>query len=752
MIVVVPFCRKDIEAARRLLEWIAELDGCHKNHPCALIGAKPLTDEEIAPVIAAAKSAFSSVTMIRQRTENESGWPRACNAMFRCALEYTPTQRLPWLWLEPDATPLRPGWLNKLEVEYAKSKKPFMGAFYPLPVGHLNGVAIYPANPVRYNSRLLSPGAEPFDCVFPNLTLRYSHISPSFHHEWSPEGHEIDSKPRSFGSPLDLAILKPDALIYHRCKDGSLIQRLRERQSQAVRSTTKKGSSVCVVCLGRFGDIMGALPIAQRVARDTGLPCHFMVAREFASILDGVSYVVPAVFEGQYSEMGRAVALAKEQFKRVIVAQVFSTDAAAPDGDVAHNRLAWRVAGFEQHFQDLPLVFDVRNHVEERRLISIKRDARPVLLLSLTTGLSGPFKDGKEVQARIVSKFPQFQIIDLAKVRGRRIFDLLGLLEIGSGLISNDTSIHHLATAVPSLPCAVFLPDNRYYAAEPRCRLDVELRYGTWREYIHLLDDWLLKLAATSPIIHVWDAREKIDDRVKRGQATWPAMWQAFGWTPAPFKPPYPRDSRSIGDPRGVPFLRDILKHALEQTKDPNAIIVFTNDDLIMLPGLHEDLLASLSQAPCVASSRRDIAAFSQVRPQGPTKHHVHVGRDLFGFRAWWLKNHMPEIPDLIVGTNDWDNVMVNMMRQHCGCLVEGQWSNAMACAITACEMASPNLLHEDHLSYADKFKLGVHNKWNHCKMVEWALAKCPTIAFPWAQASVIKLRAGEFTFKPVIL
>ena len=70
------------------------------------------------------------------------------------------------------------------------------------------------------------------------------------------------------------------------------------------------------------------------------------------------------------------------------------------------------------------------------------------------------------------------RIVDLCDVRASRIYDLLGLFERASLLITGDTYALHLATAVPRLPVIALVNDNPFLATTPRCNVVLKLKYS----------------------------------------------------------------------------------------------------------------------------------------------------------------------------------------------------------------------------------------------------------------------------------
>src|ERR1700744_5546004 len=101
---------------------------------------------------------------------------------------------------------------------------------------------------------------------------------------------------------------------------------------------------VAIICLGAFGDCCNALPIALHEYQH-GKRVTFYIAQEFATLLDGVSYVEPYVWNGHYSECIKAAEPADKSgnFESVLVFQCSgSSFNRQPD---SFCKEAWRAVG-----------------------------------------------------------------------------------------------------------------------------------------------------------------------------------------------------------------------------------------------------------------------------------------------------------------------------------------------------------------------------------------------------------------------
>lgn len=224
MIVVLPVCNKDLSAALRNLKWAKHLDG-QIDYDCVVSHD---TDTDAVKVISSASEYFKSVTEHTYAPPKETTWPRPQNVAFQHAASFVyGFTRSPWLWWEQDAVPLRSGWMDEITSEYLASRRLFMGAKYMTPYGpHLNGVAVYPYNVPLIEPEMMMCRGAPFDLVGGKKVLSYSHISPLFQHVWSFEGSSNESPAPTFPNAEDLLKVDPKAVLFHRCKDDSLIRRM----------------------------------------------------------------------------------------------------------------------------------------------------------------------------------------------------------------------------------------------------------------------------------------------------------------------------------------------------------------------------------------------------------------------------------------------------------------------------------------------------------------------------------------------
>lgn len=242
MLLVLPYCQRDFGLARKLLEHIKPL-GPYDKHQLLLAYPK-----DYKSLLEQAKvCSFSEVRVLEIPTPAE-GWPAGPNTMFVAVAKALKETKEPWYFFEPDSTPTRPGWLDRLEAVYFEAHRPFMGAVVPTRVlrngeeitdgEHMVGAGIYPANAA--DRIMLFPTIEhshaPWDVYLQWEILPQCHKTIYIQHLWNTKQAKrvkgrITVKP---GNDVALAgTVDPEALVVHGIKDGSLMELLREEQQEA---------------------------------------------------------------------------------------------------------------------------------------------------------------------------------------------------------------------------------------------------------------------------------------------------------------------------------------------------------------------------------------------------------------------------------------------------------------------------------------------------------------------------------------
>lgn len=227
MLVCLAFCAKDKHIAVRLAEWIRELGGV-KRHKF-LLGVNKDTNSD--GVIGPLRDAFDSATEVRLDVD-ETRYPHAANEMWKAfvwGVRDLP-EKQSWLWMEPDAVPLTPDWLDRIEVEYKACGKPFMADEVRTPTSlHHSGVGVYPADVLRFTTRLHECTNSPWDVFLKEDFGPQTHDTKLIHDKFYQEWGKHESGHPVFPDAASLHALEPGAVLYHRAKENDLIPLLRER-------------------------------------------------------------------------------------------------------------------------------------------------------------------------------------------------------------------------------------------------------------------------------------------------------------------------------------------------------------------------------------------------------------------------------------------------------------------------------------------------------------------------------------------
>lgn len=436
---------------------------------------------------------------------------------------------------------------------------------------------------------------------------------------------------------------------------------------------------VAIICLGAFGDCCNALPIALHEFQH-GNHVTFYIAREFESLLDGVTYVDRRVWDGHYSECLQAAEHAEKsgEFESVLVVQCYGSPVERNTDSFCKE--AWRLVGRLHLWGKIPLWFDNRDKErEEIYTNATKADGldRPVLLLSYS-GKSSPFHSRDQLLNLLLPLRETFLIFDISELKCPRFYDLLGLFEIASCLITTDSGPLHLANAVPSLPVIALVTDkpDMWHGSPAQPNHTLRIRYGDFltkraaESILSTLMDIGSKKKIERRIIHAWnDYPYRSDEAMYRHSvacASWDAEYKKGRWIPAMVcDAQLTRNGTSVGESKPLPFVNDIINIACEQAQ-PDDLIVLTNDDTIFLSGITERLL---SAEPPFWSSRWEHSKVKRPLDSEAIKRNSwkHVGADIFVFTKRWWMEFGNEFPDMLVAREAWDLVLRTLINQRGG-------------------------------------------------------------------------------------
>lgn len=271
-----------------------------------------------------------------------------------------------------------------------------------------------------------------------------------------------------------------------------------------------------LVQLGRFGDIIQMLPAFKAMKDRMGENPILVVSGDYASVLEGVSYVTPWIVPLSWPngtaaargiaqvEYPEAISLqfwndAKSQFASEVSRQARILQCHGENWCVDtekypdYGTAMWVKAGFtREDMLALPLVFDRRDTQRETELARLwLHPTRPNLLVNWS-GISSPFPWVPEYQ-RVLSKYrSRFNFVDISNLRATRIYDLLGLYDRAVGLLTIDTATLHLAPASKVAYVSFTRRDWSRSVPKGNCILDIGYNEGQQRlpEFERVLQTW----------------------------------------------------------------------------------------------------------------------------------------------------------------------------------------------------------------------------------------------------------------------
>lgn len=246
MLVVTPYSQYELEQLQKVLGWAEELGGA-KNHELLLVAGKLVPPEAQKAIETAALRVYGKVETIHAFYEDHRPWPYNPNQMFQRAAQHMyQVRRCPWFLNEPDVVPLKPNWLDIWEAEYKACGKPFMGFIVEFPVDefgnigkHVTGNATYPWDLINYDQTFTLECNAAFDVVLAKSILPHTHHTTLYQHMWlhgypiPKKGDPYSKNATTFKTIAELDMIHEEAVIFHRNKDGTLIDRMREKKAPA---------------------------------------------------------------------------------------------------------------------------------------------------------------------------------------------------------------------------------------------------------------------------------------------------------------------------------------------------------------------------------------------------------------------------------------------------------------------------------------------------------------------------------------
>lgn len=227
MLVVTPTHPGDIEQALRQAQWIREL-GWLSGHDLLLIADTRCPKDQVEALHLEYAASYDHVEVL-DFVDHYRKWAESPNEVFATAARYIMrTRAQPFFFLEPDSVPLKPGWLDALWVEYRQCGKPFMGDLVTAAtaginvIDHMSGNGFYPADMFTHAGLALISNEIPWDVSAASQIVPQMHATKLIQHHWKAPPFESWQQVEER--------IRPEAMVYHASKDGSLITLLREHR------------------------------------------------------------------------------------------------------------------------------------------------------------------------------------------------------------------------------------------------------------------------------------------------------------------------------------------------------------------------------------------------------------------------------------------------------------------------------------------------------------------------------------------
>ena len=434
--------------------------------------------------------------------------------------------------------------------------------------------------------------------------------------------------------------------------------------------------------LGRTGDAIASVPLCWMYWKETGKKCALMVHREFSSFLEGISYIVPEIWDGDWRDVKGAMRHCQRKgYQQVINAQIYGHGLRPGRTTSSFILESWAQVG---RLKDWPskLVFDNRNFDREAKLAEPLPRDKPVVLVA-ADGISSPFPHKEKLMQLLRDACgDSARVVDLKDYRTPHFHDFLGLFDRAACLVTCDTGFGQLAVAssIPVCALAAYKPTTWHSAPQRKQHL-CYIRYNQFESRKHELVKAVESCISKSVkpyIVHVWAGVGMAGDSLRRHETareTWLREAKDYGrWIDRQYQGiPPDRTAKDIGDPVSLPFIHDMMLYGQRCAVGDDAILLITNADICMVPGLADEIALMCRTYGATYCHRWD---FPKVvthieRHQITQGGKWYVGCDLFAVTIGWWKKHKSQLPPFVLGRECWDWVFRLLIEETGGRQIE---------------------------------------------------------------------------------
>lgn len=426
--------------------------------------------------------------------------------------------------------------------------------------------------------------------------------------------------------------------------------------------------------LGRTGDAIASVPLCYLYWKETGKKAALMVGREFASFLEGISYIQPEIWHGDWKDVLGAKARAKMMgYKEIIVPQIYGYNLQVPHTQASFLLESWHRVGRLNDFFKTPLVFDNRNFEREQRMVDKLPKGRPIILVA-ADGTSSPFEHRDELFSCLRSHCgDRAHVVDLRDFRSDRFHDFLGLFDEAACLVTIDTGFGQLACASP-VPVVALAADKpgHWYSSPRRPQHVAYVRYNEFLSQKHVVLEAVDKcIAKARPVVihHAWAGVNTAGDALRRhtiARETWMREARNHGyWHECRFTEGIsPRSALDLGEKVALPFIHDMMDNAAKYAKD-NDVLLITNADISFVPGLAGDIVKTCRAYGSAFCHRWDFKKIeTHIERHEIVMGQWYVGCDLFAVTKKWWTDNKHKLPPFVLGRECWDWVFRELIKQ----------------------------------------------------------------------------------------
>jgi|GEM_PF-2380786 len=422
------------------------------------------------------------------------------------------------------------------------------------------------------------------------------------------------------------------------------------------------------ILLGRTGDVLNLLPAIEYEGKINNYIPKVVVAKEYADVLDGCSYVEKVVFDGDFRNINEALRFVKINYStyKVVNCTVYGKNYSVEKLCSSFTREIWRLSGCPIPQNMLALTFDKA----ERQTVSLANN-KPIILLTLK-GTSSPLSN--EVKfANFIKEYlgNEFNVIDLSNVRYHKIYDMIALFSIAHVLIAIDSAPLHLANAVPTLPVISLISDNKesWYQSAWRPNHIMRVLYSEIENKMGTIIEAARtgKAVPKREIYFVTSSARGIEIETKRRMDlalssrlletnNVKIKYTCFNYQD------YERKSTE-----GMPYVKDMIDFISGKAEDDD-ILMICNADVCFIPGITGKIIHAIDRNDSAYFHRWDMRPgkirkllVSEAELKG---YKWYDGSDAFVFtKRWWIANR--EIfPDMVFGREYWDCIFRNVIKR----------------------------------------------------------------------------------------